>query len=494
MLKRKRRVFLIFSLAAGVILPLFFAAVILGGDWPLGGMRGAWEWHRFVADSGRLECWAAGIGAFIFGTYLAWRLDGGTFGRLGAVFVIMLILGCGAIADLALWSSGRSALAENALAQLDPFATGYLERGLAAEKPADLTRNFARLVLTPTPGEVPLHRHVHPPANVWLAHWAYRQLPPSLGFSLLPETGEDLQTLAAEGIIPPALARPQVLGAALNLTLLFMVAIWCGKALICYLLWSLRVKLPGLAALLVSFNCGAAVLFLGHYDSFYFLPAALSMVLLCIGICRRNLWSLAGAGTLVACGGMFTLGFGSLGLLGLLVVATVSEPVRRWRNLVAYALGGVAAVGLAAVAGANLPALAWQCWQNHRTFCAMAGRGWWPWVAFNFEDALLFAGVLPTLLIGGGWLLPPGHPFRRYYLWGAAMWLFLLFSGSARGEFGRLTALYLPVLLAAAGLWLGGCGGIRRETWFYQAAVLALGMGWGLSMLLRNTLKLVLID
>ena len=173
-------------------------------------------------------------------------------------------------------------LAENALAILNPFTTGYL-------RPAGATpRDFVKDELTVPPGEVPHHRHVHPPGNVWLVKTVCR-LPGSWGGGLLPETGRELEELRKQdGLIAP-LDTPEMIEAALKLTVLLVLALALGKLVLARMLWRMPgVRARGTAVLTVLFGSNAAVLFLGHYDTFYFLLAALVLCRSCLPSANRS--------------------------------------------------------------------------------------------------------------------------------------------------------------------------------------------------------------
>ncbi|MGE4564661.1 MAG: hypothetical protein AB7F32_07315 [Victivallaceae bacterium] len=488
MQKRKVRNILISAAVAGLVLPPFFGWLVLATDWPLGGRRGAWEWLRVEVTSGRLEHCLVALAAFAAAALLAWRLDSTPDLRRGAKLLWMLaaLAGCSLVADLALLNNGRAGVTESAVAILNPFATGYLEMALTAEKPGDLSANFNRRVLTPAPGEIPLHRHVHPPGNVLLAAAVLKVMPSGMGAALLPGAAADLRELAAEHVFLPPMDRPVAQRAALNLTILFIAALTAGKVLILASLIRLRIKMPGLAALFVLFGSGAALLFLGHYDVFYFFLTALGAFFAVSGLrSGKPVWALA-TGVALGLLASFSLGAGAVILLAAIVFGC--SPSRR-RLLPWFAAGGLAVLAVFALAGVPLVSAALQSWENHRAFCASAGRSYWPWVGFNAFDALLFCGVPASLLIFGVFGLRRRHFAYPPLLAAALIWLFLIFSGSARGEFGRLAALYTPVLLVGGGYLLG-----RYGAGFYRLFLPVMLFAFLQIMLLRDTLKLILIE
>ena len=416
--------------------------------------------------------------------------------RLPRAVAIAVILLCGLLADLAVLHGGRAGLAENALAPLNAFATGYLEAAATAEQPGDLTRRFSERVLSVPPGEVPQHRHVHPPGNVLLSAVLFC-FPGNFAAALLPNTAAELADLAGEGILLPPTDTPRARETALRLVLLFLAALTAGRLLLILALRRFRSAGAGPAALLITFGSGTGVLFLGHYDTFYFLITAAAVFIAVTALGKHSdrrttlpLWGLLGL--ILGIGAMFSLGFGAPILLGLLLIFLSGRD--RWLRLCAYAAGGLAVPGIAALAGMNLPAIALRCWENHRLFNTMAGRAYWPWAAYNLLDALLFAGVAATLLIFGAFFLRQRHPAGKVLIPAAGVWLFLLFSGSASGEFGRLAVLYVPVLLAGGGFLLAREITPKRSPGLYFLLLAGIGLALVQTAVLRESLKLVLID
>ncbi len=491
MKKTPIRLFLAFAAGAGVLLPPLLIALVRWSHLPL-GVSGNWEWLRIPHTTSLLPACAIPLLFFAVAAAAAWGLDTRRLPRCAAIAGILC---CGLLADLAIVHGGRAGLAENALAPLNAFATGYLEAAATAEQPGDLTRYFSERVLSVPPGEVPQHRHVHPPGNVLLSALLF-SIPGNFATALLPGTAAELATLAREGILLPPMDTPRAREAALRLVLLFLGALTAGRLLLILTLRKFRSAGAGLAALLITFGSGTGVLFLGHYDTFYFLitaAAAFTAIAALGSRDRRTGLLLCGAlGLILGIGALFSLGFGAPILLGLLLIVLNGRD--RWLRLCAYAAGGLAVPGVAALFGMNLPAIALRCWENHRLFNAMAGRAYWPWAAYNLLDALLFAGVAVSLLIFGAFFLRRRHPAGKVLIPAAGVWLFLLFSGSASGEFGRLSVLYVPVLLAGGGFLLARETAPQRSPGRYFLLLAGIGLALLQTAVLRESLKLVLID
>ncbi|MBQ4336408.1 MAG: hypothetical protein IJC34_04400 [Lentisphaeria bacterium] len=462
---------------AAVILPLLLALMVLSPSIPL-GEPGVWVWQRILPFQPDLPGMIAVLFCFAISAAAAWKLDFYGGNRKTCIILAVIILLGGIGADRMILTSGRVGLAENALAILNPFTTGYLQP--AYEKEA-LTRDFVQKVLTVPRGEVPHHRHVHPPANIYLAELV-KKLPGNWGRAFLPDVYRILLTLKQENALTPPLDTPEMIEAALKLVILFGLALEVGKLLLAYMLWNLPgIKGRGIALLAIAMGGNAAVLFLGHYDTFYFLISALTLLMVFYAF--RHPAAGAFAGILTGIGGLFTLGFGSVGGLAAGVLLTGTK---KRQTFGFFAGAGLIMAAMLYCAGIPVWDIAWKCLENQQLFQQMSGRGYWIWSALNVLDALLFCGVLPSLMI----LVPPAGRGRVFQMWLCALffWLFILFSGGARGEFGRLAVVYLPALLLILGIRLGE----TVQNWYWKSAAIVLMLCQ--TALLRNALKLVLID
>ena len=467
---------------SAVCLPILLSFIVLNPGIPL-GEPGVWVWQRILPFHPDLtEILGCGL-FFAIGGAAAWKLDRNREQKHRLLLAAVIML-CGIGADRIILTSGRAGLAENALAVLNPFTTGYLQ---PEQSTGAITRNFVKDILTVPQGEVPHHRHVHPPANFYLAALVQR-LPGKWGEALLPDAHRELCLLQkANGLIPP-LDTPEMMEAALKMTVIFWIALELGKFLLAWILWRIPgVRGRGIALLTAAMGSNGAILFLGHYDTFYFLITSLLLFVLFYALRKPHL--AVGAGILTGCGGLFTLGFGAPGGVAAGVLLTGPRPEQRWKTVGYFAGTGIVMAILLQLCGIHIFAIAFKCWENQQLFQQMSGRSYFFWCGLNVLDALLFCGVLPVLAL----LIPPGGRGRGFKMWFCALffWLFILFSGGARGEFGRLAIVYLPVLLLSAGIRLGRVAD-NKQLWFWYFAAIGL-MLWQ-TALLRNTLKLVLID
>ena len=474
---------------AAAALPLTAALIglVACSSVPL-GVEGDWVWRRLAEPEPTL--WAA---------LLATLAAGGAAAALGdrltgahRALAVALLFGCGFFADgLILDGGGRAGLAENALAPLDAFTTGYLQPALENPyHPGEAAAQVRNLLAVP-PGERPAHRHVHPPANWLLADAALRWFP-GAGHRLLPETGRTVDDLQLWAYGTPPADTPEAADAALKLVWLFWAALEIGKILIAAAILLTRPRRPGLALLPAVFGGGSALLFLGHFDTLYFGITAAALAAFVAGVRYRRAAGTAAAGLLLGGGAFFSLGFGAPIAAGGLALAAGCRR-GRWRLFLGL-LAGLAAAGLAGWLVFRLPPweIALSCWRNHLIFNKMSGRSLLPWLPWQFLDALLFCGPLATLMA----LAAPAERVRPLAIGLTAIllaWLYLLFGGAAVGECGRLAALYLPLPIFAAGVLGGRCRVFARplpRLLFALAAMAAMV----LTAVLRSRLALVIVD
>ncbi len=442
------------------------------------GIPGIWAWQRypFVFDlTVLIRC------LLFFGTacFFAWNMD---FRGRGRKYLFLILL-CGALYDGVILTSGRAGLTESAVAILNPFTTGYLNPRWSGE---DVTGRFAETVLSVPAGMAPHHRHVHPPGNILLAKFA-EHCPGQWGRGLLSGTWQDLMQLKRDGVLIAPLNTEIAMEAALKLLVMIILALELGKAILAFCMFRISggQRFYGAGGLVLAFGTNPALLFLGHYDTLYFFPAAL--LLWTILRTRDSCWWSVPAGILTGIEGTLSLGFGAVGGLALYNLAAGRRD--RLRKMTGFAAGGLAVLGLSYVCRIDLFGIFWKCWQNQQLFMQMSGRTYWIGITLNLLDALLFCGFLPCAAI----LFPPESKGRgRMVFWTGALafWFFMLFSGGARGEFGRLAILYMPVLL----VWLAEKFSTPCPSKSYILRFAAVFLMLLQTLVLRNLLKLILID
>lgn len=473
--------------AAALLLTGGSIAIVTLTGIPL-GVSGDWVWQRLDPPT-PLPLSLAVILAV--GGMAAFCCDRRASGRRPLLLALLFL--CGFAADWLVLDGGRAGLAENVLAPLDRFTTGYLQPALTAPwRPDDAAANTRQLLTVPAT-EYPAHSHVHPPAN-WFLTSLVHQWAPDAGHRLLPSTARLVDTTQLWLCAAPPANTPEAADTALKLTWLFWAALETGKALVAAALLMLRPHRPGLALLPVVFGSGAAVLFLGHYDTLYFGLTAAALAAI-TAACRFRCASGAAAGGLILGGGaFFSLGFGAPIAVAAAALTAGFRGMRR-QQLLASLLAGLMMAGIAGWWIFQVPPweLALTCWRNHRIFNDMADRRYLLWLPYQILDALLFCGPLAALMPLTALRGRYRHPLNACLLVILTGWLYLLFGGAAIGEFGRLTALYLPLLLFAAGV-AGGRDRIFAKPIPYACFALTAMGAMVLTAVLRSTLKLVIVD
>ncbi len=171
-------------------------------------------------------------------------------------------------------------------------------------------------------------------------------------------------------------------------------------------------------------------------------------------------WRLVVAGMLTTAGLFFSASY--VASIALLVLVVVTLGVRSGiphalRDVAWVGLGSSLAIATAAAAGFDLLSLTALSTHNNQLFYGLIGRTYPPSVIFNPLELAATAGLLPVAALAlGAW------ESARRLLRGEAVaadalivsvlvvTLVVLFSGSVRGEVGRLTLPLMPAMMAAA--------------------------------------------
>ncbi|MEM7335293.1 MAG: hypothetical protein AAF490_24665 [Chloroflexota bacterium] len=114
----------------------------------------------------------------------------------------------------------------------------------------------------------------------------------------------------------------------------------------------------------------------------------------------------------------------------------------------------------------------------------LTNRAYTTWVGFNLVDLLTFLGL--PILVGFVHLLMTKTVFATQSLkqlgWATAVLLLILnFSGSARGEVGRIWLLIFPIVAVSAGLFYARKLSIRQIVWVMWGQMfilMAVGLAW----------------
>ena len=114
----------------------------------------------------------------------------------------------------------------------------------------------------------------------------------------------------------------------------------------------------------------------------------------------------------------------------------------------------------------------------------LVNRQYLTWIGFNFVDVITFLGL--PILVGFVHLLLATTVFVNRSVkqlgWATAVLLLILnFSGSARGEVGRIWLFIFPIMALCAGLFYARKLSIRQITWLVWGQlilVIAIGLAW----------------
>lgn len=374
---------------------------------------------------------------------------------------------------------------------LSNLASGFFEAAAEIEDIHALLAHYPETM----PTFASDHARTHPPGLI-LANWLTIQL-----FQRLPTLSQAIAPAvwAARCIDLWLLERPAAVAAAL--------AVWATLPLLAaaltvwpaYLLGKRLLPLPaaklgtGLTAALPSL-----LLFAPKSVQLY---APLTLFLLWAFHIALERWSgrwFVIAGLLYGVATFLSLGNFSLALL-LLVYALLAIWQQHawqqvgWRRIVAGGLlFGAAGLSLWLVYWLIWGAAPWRIWQTglaqHYTLVTLHRRYEW-WLLWNLVDVLVYAGlpVLVGYLGGVVWAVRNGRsrtlsPVNILALSLLGLLLFLNFSGSARGEVGRIWLFFLPLLaLVAAGFWYERFPGWKTAVWLIALQLLlvvSLGVAW----------------
>lgn len=170
------------------------------------------------------------------------------------------------------------------------------------------------------------------------------------------------------------------------------------------------------------------------------------------------------SGVVMGVGMMYTLAFLPIGLMVALVVLSTRSNIwaRRLKSIAWIGAGFLAFVGLSwLITGAN-PFVVWR-WNlhHHARFYDEFPRSYWPWLFANPIETAIAMGIPAAV-----WCTTGAVADRRYVprvAWCAlAVVTIANLTGRNMGEVARLWILFLPPLMAAAGVGLTRLGGGPR--------------------------------
>lgn len=440
--------------------------LILTDAWPY--LRGPapataeWYWPYLVRPVERW--WAAAAAALgLWSTAVWWMRQPAPLGRGRLTLFLMALMGWQIALQLGLVYASNPAVATELIART--YSSGYFSNTIEAWENPGLGPTLADYPhqMAVFPSE---HMRTHPPG------WPLFNVAAVEIMARLPRVADWLAPQVWHGRCTELwlLERPPAVAAGLWLVAWLPVLIATSTLPLAYALgralWGVE-QTARLAAVLAG-TLPALLLFAPQADQIY-APVGLLVWLLVIRAGERVSKSAAYffvAGVLLSLLTFASLGNGALVLpLGLWVAWRWWQTAVPWRTMV---MGGGAAV----VGGLSVWLVYWVGWgvppwtiaqeglrQHYALVTSQRHYGWW--LIWNMVDLFIFAGwpLVLGVVLGQKKItnqssnLPISYP-PTFLLLTLLTFLALNFSGSTRGEVGRLWLFAMPLLaLAAAGWW-----------------------------------------
>lgn len=479
----RNRSFLIFLLAFTLLL----VALIFTDAWP--GLRGpapdTAEWHWIYRLRPFSRWWLSLIVAAGLVGLTAWWLQT----RRLLLGLAALVVGNLLLQGALVYAEKPAVLTELIERTLADETNGYFRLAAETEDLNSLLRNYPSLMPI-FPSE---HTRTHPPGLI-LANWLVIQgfmrwpgLSQTIAEQIWPLRCTDLWLLNEPPAVPAALAV---------VTLLTVLA---GALTVVPTYGLARRLLPEQAARLAT----AFVATLPSLIIFTPTPVQVDVLLVTTALwClhegtrrKTNGWFFAFlSGLLISVTTFSSLGNGALALLFTGFVAWQWWPNRQERPFLhlftqlAWLGLGSATVWLVYWAGWGVPpwAVVQEGLAQHYELVTLHRRYEW-WLVYNLLDVLIFAG--PAIVLGFLLLFRRPQSLLRQPLAAlvvplALLLLLLNFSGSARGEVGRLWLFLMPFLAIGSAAFLGKLPGVARASAPLLAVVaqllvvVAVGLAW----------------
>jgi hypothetical protein len=421
---------------------------------------GEWYWPYQLRTPGR---WWAPLAAAAF----LWLVSVLAIGRREtrragvAVFLLALFLGNVLLQIAVVYSDRPDVLAELVDRTYSNLSGGYFEPAVLVDDLGDVLRTYP----TQMPAFTSEHAQTHPP-GLLLINWSAVQL-----FSRMPSAAEPLAALvwSRRCIDLWLLERPAAVAAGL-LTMSLLPVVAGGLTVIAAFFlgrrWY-RERGAWLAAALVA-SLPALVLFTPKVDQLFALLGVLTLLCADLALSRSSrIWSLF-SGLCLSLASFLSIGNAALVVPVLFLFSLRSKhrsrqwPFRERLNLLVPFVLGVMSLWLlywllSGVAPWRVAAVAMS---RHYQLVTLHRRYSW-WLAYNFVDLLLYAGIV--IVVGvfaaalGAWKNRGGKGIERNQLVAfglVALLLLLDVSGSTRAEVGRIWLFFMPLLaISAAGFW-----------------------------------------
>lgn len=470
-------------LTAVITLSTFIIALLIVTDWvPL--LRGpqpdssVWHWVYDLRPYARW--WVVGLAGIIFFAIASIWLLASVNSHAGKTAVILTAL---AIATLFLqlsliFADRGDAYAELIDRTLAVQTNGYFWTAAHTENLSDSLTQYPTLLITFESD----HLRTHPPGLLignWLTiHWLAQQ--PSVSEQLAPAVWQQRCTDRWLLDSPPHIAAALGVWALLPLILAgtaVFPAYLIGKEL------TLNDQYARLGTILTAL-IPALLIFAPTPDQLSAVIGLWFLLLLFMGVRTKRLILSYLSGLLLSIMSFISLGNAALVILVSAFVIFVI-PDQKWlRQAVAVALGSVT-IWLIYWIGWGVPpwAIAQVALAEHDAL-VLTNRAYGTWTLFNLVDLLSFVGL--PILIGFVGLLfgqqpPTAKVCQRLGVITAVLLLLLNFSGSTRGEVGRIWLFLFPILAICAGNLLARWLSVKQTIWVVLAQlllVMAVGLAW----------------
>ena len=454
------------------------AAVLLWRDWLPLGVPGQWEWLRrpmaVVPSLATAVAVGAAVGAGVL--VLAVLRSGRPPTRTIAAVLLAVILVASMLAAVGLAASDPGFWASGALSVISDSAMGYYGQALSLSSVSDaFSYHSARVASNRIPDRV----RTHPPGPLVFFYLLRQWLEHTPGMldrveAALAQRGinqAELHRVASVVTQVPLSQRD----AAIAVPIAFILsALGALVVLPAYGIGTVAFdRRTGLIAALLAGTVPSLLHFAPSIDGIGAVLGLTYLWLWMLAVRRGNLWLyiLAALGATV----MLLWSFGYAILLVLAVIMaipvwgqTYPDEVGRhlrgmaWGFVVFAAIHQLLSSGLEYNILIALPASV----AVHRQVLAEAGRSYWPWLAMNLYDFLLFMG--PALAVMSSVAIYAGLKQRRWPALPQGLVIglivivaLLLLSGSTRGEVGRIWIFLMPLAALPAADYVARLSGSR---------------------------------
>lgn len=469
-------------LIVGGVVALFII-ILISDAWPwLRGPRpetSEWYWPYRLRPLVRL--WPALLTGFLLGVVGTWWVCRPSLpSRRRETIVLAALVALQIGLQLALVYADRAAVAAELLDRTLAIDTsGYFWTAAQIDDPVALLRNYPERM----PQFDSEHARTHPPGLVLLNRWLmqltarFPHTAERLAGFVWPQRCTDLWLLDQPAAVPAALALAAFLpmaAAALTVVPLYGLA----KSL-------LEFQEARLAAVLASV-IPALALFAPLVDQLYPLLTVTAFWLTILALRKRSLILFFTVGLFLSVLSFLSIGNALLVIpLAVIIALTLrsrDEPWSWWAKIAAAAAAGCGSIWIIywMISGAapwNVALVGLN--QHYELVTTLRNYRWW--IIWNLIDLIIFAGPLLILgFLGSFFIFKKAQKsmIGRLAIGLVVMVILLNFSGSTRGEVGRIWLFWMPLLAIPAAVWWGKLHAGPGAVWGSIAILLALGIAW----------------